>query len=373
MHPMGRSFFLAGLLTTLAVACAGSSPSDGGADVPLDTRADVAPDTASDAPPLDAATDAATDAVTDAAVDVSMDVVGDAPRDTGGADARREPRVPTMRPITRAQARALLAYARRLRLASAGGGGDVGMAWSLINLQCTDRATAINYALAAADPTNLAGEPPPLRASEQTEARWQALGRAPAFDSARIWVHGPLVATQTVVRAGGATLAPMEQYWPYHVAAVANVDGAIEVLDLSVGDEPIPLGTWLAGFVAPGTRCALSDEDDALETWVYWMQASGSVPGYLPGRPVPDPACTYHYTPLFQNRWDLARLDRAGAMSLVESLAGQTRVMRALLDRSGMAVPDAEIPALRSRYEARTIAWMCDSYGRAAGYPLCVR
>jgi hypothetical protein len=282
----------------------------------------------------------------------------------------RTPRIPELRPITRAQAEALGAYACRLKV-NFFASTDSPMAWSLINLQCTDRAQAVSYALAAADPSSLGADPAPLRAAEVTDARMGQLVTTPTFDSGRIWVYGPLITTQTLLRPSAAVLRTDEHYWPFHVATVVNVEGTFEVLDLSVGDAPLPIAQWLSGFVAPGVACALFDEDDILDHWVYWMQASGAVPGWRSGQPVPEPPCSYHFTPLFQGRWDLPPLDGPGARTLAESMSNQSQVMRAMLEGTG--VPDQEIPFLRSTYQARSVDWMCAQYGNAMGFPLCAQ
>jgi hypothetical protein len=319
-------------------------------------------------PPTDGGADGGTDAqvVTDGGADASSD--------GGGTDGGlTDPRIPEMRPITRDEARALAAYARQLEVRSLGAVADEPMAWSLINLQCSDRALAINWALAAADPARLDEPPPPLRADDITDDSIAALHDAPAFDSARIFVNAPLVTTQRILDPSGTEVALEPAYWPYHVGTVVNVEGTIEVIDLSVGDEPMSVDAWLASFVSPEATCELRDEVDALNQWVYWMQASGGAPGYDPADAPPTPECVYYYVPLFQHRWDLPPIGAIEARSLAESLVAQTVVFRAMLADFGGGYTDADIPHFLSEYEAHTLGWMCDEFGTEGGYPVCER
>lgn len=305
----------------------------------------------------------------DAALDANLMEGGVA--DSESRDAgRREPRVPPLRSITATGAEALGSYVRRLNVAAASG-GDQPVVWSLINLQCSDRALAINWALALADLAALEGSPPPLRHAEVDAAMRERLLR-PSVDSARIFVQAPLVTVQTVVDPeGSSVLEPEAHYWPYHVGAVLNVEGTLSVLDLSLGDRPVPIPEWLAAFT-DAEECELWDEDDTGDTWRYWLQAAGGGPGFNPNEPAPNPPCVYHLVPLFQNRWDTEPLTVIELQDLASSLTDQTTVFRGVLSQAGVSVPDSEMAGLLSRYESRSIEWMCREFGAETGYPICV-
>ena len=60
-----------------------------------------------------------------------------------------DPEVPLLRPMTLAQAEALAAYAREMRIRNQLDDED-GVAWSMITAACTYRALALQYAIVAA-------------------------------------------------------------------------------------------------------------------------------------------------------------------------------------------------------------------------------
>ena len=63
--------------------------------------------------------------------------------------------LPSLKPVTTAKARLIAAYGRKLQNRPIRTEPQVPTAWSMVNVQCQDRAKALQWALA---------EPPPLQA-----------------------------------------------------------------------------------------------------------------------------------------------------------------------------------------------------------------
>lgn len=309
--------------------------------------------------------------VADAGADVSdvadtADASDAAPLDADGSDAgvadadAGGPPIPTLRPIPAATATELLAYVRQLR-AVADGGPPTPNAWAMVNWCCEDRAMALEVAIAAAE-TPLDDRPPDMVDTEMTVERITALAAAPAYDAASLVLAGPLVAYQQLVLPDGTAPPgpPEEHLWGYHAAVVINVDGELRVADLSVGDTPVPIDTWLANFVQPPVACEHMDEPAYREVWAYWNAA---LAGWeLP--PAPPVLCGYQITPLFTLRWDQTIEERAAVIAQVPAtLVTQFGAFNSLLDMShGIVLPPEQIPLVTSTYEARSIASFCEAH-----------
>jgi hypothetical protein len=176
------------------------------------------------------------------------------------------------------------------------------------------------------------------------------------------------VAYQQLVLPDGTTPPgpPEEHMWGYHTAVVINVDGELRVADLSLGDTPVPIDTWLAGFVQPPVACELMDELAYQEVWSYWGAA---LAGWeLP--PAPPVLCGYQITPLFTLRWDQTLEERAEVIAQVPAtLVTQFGAFNSLLDMNhGIALPPEQIPLVTSTYEARSIESFCEAH---ADMPVC--
>jgi hypothetical protein len=266
--------------------------------------------------------------------------------------------VPELRPVTEAEAANLGAYARQLHtVANVSGPTPVG--WSMVNQACQDRAIALEYALAAAgDP--LEAEPPPMVDTELTIDRIADLAAAPRYDVASINATGPLVTFQSF-RMPDSTPMPGDPdmwYWAYHHGVVLNVEGELRVMDLSVGDAPLPIATWLQGFVAPGIECELLPEAEYQAVWIYWNAAFGN---FDPGaRPVP--LCAYTVTPMFTFRSDQTSTTLADFIASVPStMQVQLGALATWIGSEHQTtLLEAELPAVTSLYQAGTEQDVCD-------------
>lgn len=269
-----------------------------------------------------------------------------------------DPQVPSLRPITRAQAEELAAYVRDMRVRNPLGDEDR-VAWSMINTSCQDRAAALQYAVIAArapftDPVIMES----TNDLEALELHLMDLLYSAEFDAGTINITGPLITEQVLVLPDGEILddVPHFRYWSYHHAVVLNVEGEFMVLDLSVGDSPMDIGTWWQSFVAPDVTCVHAVEDDYQATWSYWLSVFNS------WQPTTKPKyeCAYTLTPVFTFRWD-----QDMAVSLVsdapDTMLVQSDGFRTILLRDhGLTLPDEDIPRVLSLYEGKTIEDLCN-------------
>jgi hypothetical protein len=269
-----------------------------------------------------------------------------------------DPQVPSLRPMTQAQAEDLGAYVRGMRVRNPVGDEDV-VAWSMINIACTYRAVAQQYAVVAAQ-TPFA-DPVTMESTEDLEAlelHLLDLLYLAEFDAATINIAGPLVTEQVLVLPDGEILydEPDLRYWPYHHGMVLNVEGEIKVLDLSIGDSPVDIDTWWQSFVAPDVTCVHAVEDDYQDTWSYWHSV------YNSWQPTvrPKHECAYTLTPVFTWHWgdDMSVPSVADAP---DSMLTQSDAFRTLLLRDhGLILPEEDIPHVLSLYEGKTVADMCE-------------
>ena len=295
------------------------------------------------------------DSGVDAAADTASAADGHA--DGAGADAAGV-QVPALRSFTAAEATALGAAARRLRVVPAGGAPRP-MAWAMVNVSCQERALALEYAIATAAESAAATGPEATALDEGalTAEAALALGDRAADVVAAINVTGPLVTQQTLVLPDGTEVfGERERYfWPYHHGAVLSVDGTPRVIDLSVGDTPIPIDDWLRGFVDPAFPCFLMEQEEFQTVWVYWLAAfSNFVPGARPER-----ACGYTITPIFTFRWD----HEPQAEVLVHAppaLVVQLGSLATTLSGHGVTLPEEDLPDVVSRYTALTTGDVCE-------------
>ncbi len=269
-----------------------------------------------------------------------------------------DPQVPTLQPITEAQAEAIAAYVRGMRVANPVGDED-GVAWSMINVACTYRAVALQYAITAAQTPF--GDPVIMESTDDLEAlelHLLDLLYEADFDAATINIAGPLITEQTLVLPDGEVLwdEPDFRYWSYHHGVVLNVEGEFKVLDLSMGDTPVPIESWWQGLVGPEVTCTHAAEEDYQDTWSYWLSVFSS---WTP-KIRPKYECAYTLTPIFTWHWgdDLSVTSVADAP---DSLLVQSDAFRTLLLRDhGLILPDEEIPYVLSLYEGKTLEDLCD-------------
>lgn len=295
----------------------------------------------------DAAATADTGAIADAVVDAALDAATDA----AGA-------VPLpLESMSRADAVALAGFARRLRVASAADPVSSPVAWAMVNISCADRAMALQFALATA----LAPSPPEiplLDSGRLTTAEIFRLRGIAEHKVGTINITGPLVTHQTLILPDGseAEMATPFYYWPYHHGVVVNVDGEPSVLDLSTGDEPLPVETWIRAFVVPEVDCPLLPVDAYDAVWIYWLNAFGNT--IPPPRPAAD--CGYTLSPLFTMEVD-QEIPTDFIIAAADEMRVQTGSLRTVLAESGVTLDEEQLPFVVSRYDSLPEDAVCDA------------
>lgn len=117
--------------------------------------------------------------------------------DSGAGPDGGIPQVPELKPVSREVAVRLGGYARRL-MVRAVDHEPCPVAWAFVNWNCQERALALQWAIATADPS-LAGDPPTMDEEELTQERIQQVADNPSFDVGCINLTGPMVAEQFFV------------------------------------------------------------------------------------------------------------------------------------------------------------------------------
>ena len=160
--------------------------------------------------------------------------------------------------MTLSQASNLIGYARQMRVARRGERSRP-VAWSNIHNSCEQRALALQYIMATT-PLTLEDRAPEMREEDLEPDTILTLAQMPSRTVGSISVTGPLITHQKVAFPGshqGMEVGPIS--WVYHVAVVANVEGRIQVFDLSMGDQPVPVDVWLRSFTPPDVECKQVD------------------------------------------------------------------------------------------------------------------
>ena len=174
-----------------------------------------------------------------------------------------------LRAMSSAEASRLIAYARRMRIALSGE-PSMPVAWSKIHNSCEERTLALQYVLASA-PVTLEDRAPEMREEDLELDYLLDLARAPGRSVASISITGPLITHQTVVLDGDARHdVPGPISWVFHAGVAVNIEGELNVLDLSMGNEPIPVTSWYRGFVPSGIECEQVSEqkyENVLSVW----------------------------------------------------------------------------------------------------------
>lgn len=271
------------------------------------------------------------------------------------------PTTPKLTSITEEQAALLGAYARRLKAKT--GGLEAPIAWSMVNQACQDRTLALQYALAAADPTLEDNAPPPMDDTKLNLTEIEGLAAAPAFSCATINATGPFVTHQALADSDGAEVGDhsMFWYWPYHHGVALNVEGEIRVLDLSIGNAPVPIDEWLKGFVQNDVVCEHLSHNAYTEVWAFWNARFSNFETDSP----PASTCGYTFTSIFTFRLDQTPADLADFIASVpstmqtQSAAFQTIVQSEL----GVAVDSSDVAQYTSKYEPGTLEEVCELTG----------
>jgi hypothetical protein len=239
------------------------------------------------------------------------------------------------------------------------GGAARPNAWAMINLECPVRTLAVEYALAIAPAeAQLAGATPTMITDELDDQAVQALADAPAVAAGAVWVTGPLYVEYRTVRGDGATVLDSQAYfWPYHVQPLVKVNGQLAVMDLSIGDAPVPLDDWLDGLYPDDVVCRQVDPGTFYGAHSYWIGAMQALPVTDDMRP--DPPCMVTFAPLFRTfRPDLPldpQLVRDVPQTMTTQLDGFLGTVR--VDVPGF--PEAEAPLVRGTYLPRSEAQLC--------------
>ena len=313
--------YLVGLLTAFAIRCS-DSEHDG---TPVDADSGLAPDADSD---------------------------GDSAPDTD------DPQVPELTPIASEVALQLGSYVRRLKVRAADH-DPYPVAWAFVNVSCEERALALEWAIATADPS-LDGDPQTMDEAELTRERIQEVADNPSFDVASINITGPMVAEQYFIQPDGTEVGemPFTLFWTYHHGAALNVDGTIKVLDLSQGDEPIDIDTWYSALVEPDVECFPMGNKEWQDVWIYWNSVLNGFE--LP--PEPNRLCGYTITPMFKMRWDLPiQFDQLGwtpSTMEVQTLAFMTTLSDGRYGYD-LEIPISDVPFFTSRYVGKPFLEVC--------------
>jgi MYXO-CTERM domain-containing protein len=340
------------LFAVLCLAALAACGGGGEADTDADATEDFPEPDAGDAADPDAAEDPVEDAdgLDDFEPDADMDVEPD-----GEVPSDDVIRTPDLEPITADEAGRLLSFVRRIKT-EASGSTEVPVAWSFVNWNCQERALVLQYAIATADPA-LAGDPETMREADLTDERVMEIAENPSFDVAALNITGPLAAEQVFIRPDMSEVEgpPYGVFWTYHHTAAVNVDGEIMAVDLSIGDDPIPIDEWSRSFVPAGIECFHMSSDEWWTVWVYW---NSLVSGFEPP-PEPERVCGYTITPMFTTKWDQdIQFDqiRWSPETMETQLGGFKTVLQT---DYGYVPSDAEIPFITSRYTAKTLADVC--------------
>ncbi len=208
--------------------------------------------------------------------------------------------VPDLRPITHEQAAQFITYLRGVQT-RASGGSPCTVAWAMINTACEERALLIQYA-AALSSFPLSSAPPVIEEEDITEDAVAGLVENPGIDTATINIAGPLIMEYAYLGPDGSPVPgePQHIHWPYHKGVVVNVEGELMVIDLSAGDEPLPIDEWAHRLVEEEVQCFPMSEDEYADVRIYWNSVMASYE--LPERPAR--ICGYTITPMFRFRWD---------------------------------------------------------------------
>ncbi len=259
-----------------------------------------------------------------------------------------------LRPITRERAIRIAGYVRKAKIRSEDG-TLVPIAWSMINQACQYRSLLLQY-LIASTPDPVPETERILDPNELTADTIQQAVSRPYVDVASINITGPLIVFQNLVSTNDIIFPnePIHVYWPYHHAVVVNVEGNVCIMDLSIQDEPIPIGEWTAKL-SNETTCGEVSEEEYWEIWFYWL----SLMSNWQAEEIPQKLCGYTITPMLTFRSDqkpqIQEVIDALSTLVVQTYAFQTLVM----DSYGIDLPIEVTPFITSLYTPGTIDDLC--------------
>ncbi|MBI5479595.1 MAG: hypothetical protein HY906_12095 [Deltaproteobacteria bacterium] len=260
---------------------------------------------------------------------------------------------PTLRPVTAAKALALVEAASAITYTSLDPTPrELGVAWAWIQENCNRRAAFVNFSLAQGASQVLLPSPIPAAMLTKTVS-------APAFDSAQIYLAGPLNVAEQFVLPDGTTDASWSTLaaWDHHIAVVVNVDGTLMVVDPSLRKAPVPIAEWIASYVPAGVECPHLDDESFLDTKTYYAmrwQFTPSAPAHACGYVFRQP---FGLTPDDTLTTDAVKTDLEGGRQLLganfEALQGSVNQL------TGRNLGGDEVPGITARLSPLTDAEMC--------------
>lgn len=266
----------------------------------------------------------------------------------------RNPNPYKLRPISRERAIGVANYVRKTKIRSEDG-TLVPIAWSMINQSCQDRSLLLQY-LIASTPDPVPEVERILDPDELTPAIVQQVVSHPYVDVASMNIAGPLIVFQNLVSTNDITFPnePIHVYWPYHHAVAVNVDGNVCIIDLSIQNEPIPVGEWTAKLTHE-TTCEEVGEEEYWNIWSYWL----SLMSNWQVEETPEKLCGYTVTPMLTFRSD-QEPQIQGVIDALSTLVVQTYAFQTLvMDNYSIDLPIEVVPFITSLYTPGNIDDLC--------------
>jgi len=187
-----------------------------------------------------------------------------------GVCEKEEPKpwIPELRSISSEDAYILADSAWKVQFVEPDGYHQRRVAWAWIQENCNRRASMVNFALSQGKIPSIL----PLPISEQLA---QNIVQNPSYDSAQIFLTGPLhIQQQYVLSDGTKTDFQSPTSWDHHIAAVINIEGTLMVIDPSLKREPVTIDEWIHSYIVSGLECPLVNEDLYREINSYYLLRS---------------------------------------------------------------------------------------------------
>jgi hypothetical protein len=245
----------------------------------------------------------------------------------------------SLRPITRSDAKKWVRTALGFQYVSEGG-KKYGVPWAFISgNHCLDRATFIAFTLGI-DPATTRWLPKTV--SDRVLRR---LEKNPTVETLNISLAGPIRGKVAYLLPNGRKLKTVQDIeWYAHTAVVVNIEGRLNVIDLSLSAEPMSIRKWVNAWLGPGTEAPEVSISDYMEIAGYYGKWSEALPKYRAGyrlapffvesSPHPPPGGTI--------RQELESLKYGFAMDYSN--------FRVLLENEGIALGDDDIPWVRAKF-----------------------
>lgn len=278
---------------------------------------------------------------------------GDASSSDGAAeDDLSSAYKPHLQPVTADQAKQLVAAASQVTYAQTDAGTKpIGVAWAWIQENCNRRADMVDFAFSQ-------GMTPALLPNPIPSALLTTAANKPAFQTARIYLTGPLNVQETYVVPGlGDVGKPSVASWDHHIAAVINVGGTLQVVDPSLTSAPLAIKDWIAAYIPAGMTCPQVTEKTYTTIDMYYIGR------WQFAETKPKQACGYKLGPAYGLNAKEAATNAVvseeleGARQLLE--AGFTSLRTTLNDATHKNIADDVLPRVTSRIKPVTDADAC--------------